>query len=282
MRSKNILRAVLPMLLFFSPFPVFAAPSVTFEILATFDYPGAVDTIAGGINDRGDVAGSYFDASGNGHGFVRLSNGRFSAPIIDPNDPNQFTEITGINNRYTLCGFGSESFLLSGRIFTYVTTSAFATTVYGVNDAGNFCGYTSRPDASFVTIGGTATLFRVPVSSYNEAHGINSLDQCVGWYVGSATFQAGFRRDADGTLTYPIIVPGATNTMLFGINDSGSMVGEMVDMGSHAVFFEPTGRATVYDYPRATSTTFRGINNNGLICGWYVHLGTHAFIARVK
>ena len=73
----------------------------------------------------------------------------------------------------------------------------------------NVCGITSKPDRSFVIIGGTATLFAIPGSSDNLADGINNLDQCVGFYVLERT-AAGFRRDADGTLTYPITAPGST------------------------------------------------------------------------
>ena len=260
-----------------------AAASVTFEIVAVIDYPGAVFTSASGIDDHGDVAGIYNSDSGSVHGFVRLSNGHFSGPIIDPSDPVKFTEITGMNNRKMFCGFySSGSFLLSGGLFTDLTAGTHSTTVLGLNDTGDFCGYTSGPDSSFVNIGGTTTLFQVPRSSYGEAHDINNLDQCVGWYTASATFQAGFRRDADGTLTYPIIVPGASNTMLNGINDSGAMVGEMVEGHAHGVYFAPSGEATVYDYPNATSTTFTGINNQGLTCGRFIRGGDHGFIVQVK
>src|SRR5262249_21908868 len=159
------------------------------------------------------------------------------------NDPNGSTEITGINNRNMLCGFYTfGSFLLSRRIFTDVTTGAMATIVYGLNDATDFCGYTSRPDTNFVTIGGTTIFFQIPGSASGGATDINNLDQCVGYYF-TTGLQAGFRRDADGTLTYPILVPGETNTSLYGINDSGAMVGEVVNTtGSHAVFFQPSGQ----------------------------------------
>lgn len=289
MNSKQALRLILPVLLFFPALPALAASSASFEILATFDYPGATYTFASGINDNGDVAGTYTAASGAVRGYVRFSNGRLSRPIIDPNEQNHYTLIDGINNLKTLCGYYlsmglNHSFLLSGSTFTEITTDALETLVNGVNDAGNICGITTHPDAAFVTIGGTSTLFQVPGSSYNLASGINNLDQCVGFYVVGTTTEAGFRRDADGTLTYPISVPGSTNTSLSGINDTGSMVGAMVDTtGGHAVFFQPSGMSTVYDYPGATGTSFSGINNKGLICGSYGDAtGSHSFIVRVR
>jgi len=270
---------------------VFAAASPpSFEILATFDYSqSAANAFASAINDKGDVAGSYGAESGAVRGFVRLSNGRLSGPIIHPDEQDHFSGINGINNLKTLCGYyfsmkNQHSFLLSGGTFTDITTIARETEVFGVNDAGNVCGITTHPDAAFVIIGGTATLFTIPGSSYNLADGINNLDQCVGFYV-NEPIAAGFRRDADGTLTYPITAPGSpSTTALAGINDSGSMVGVMVDTaGVRAVFFDPSGRSTVYDYPGATSTRFSGINNKGMICATYDDgNGTHSFIVRVR
>jgi len=41
---------------------------------ALFDFPGAIGTLATGINPRGDIVGIYFDTSGRRHGFL-LSGG---------------------------------------------------------------------------------------------------------------------------------------------------------------------------------------------------------------
>ena len=150
MRIRNS-SIIVPLLFAFSTLPLFAASSVTFEIIAVIDYPGAVFTSASGIDDHGDVAGIYNNDSGIEHGFVRLSNGHFSGPIIDPSDPVKFTEITGMNNRKMFCGlYSSGSFLLSGGLFTDLTAGTHSTTVLGLNDTGDFCGYTSGPDSSFV------------------------------------------------------------------------------------------------------------------------------------
>ena len=57
-------------------------------------------------------------------GFVRFSDGSFSAPIVDPNDTVGFTEGRGINNSRTVCGDYATSdgnihgFFLSGGTFT--------------------------------------------------------------------------------------------------------------------------------------------------------------------
>src|SRR4029434_2263987 len=95
------------------------------QILVTYDYPGAVSqTNSTGINDKGDVAGFFVDATGNLRGFVRFHNGRFSAPIIAPNDTcSTFTY--DITNTPTVCGQSYDSvhdtyhgYLLTSQTFT--------------------------------------------------------------------------------------------------------------------------------------------------------------------
>jgi hypothetical protein len=116
-------------ILVFSLRQTFADSSVTFEILATFDYPGADSTFAAGLNERGDAAGVYTYSSANTLGFIRFLN-HLSASIIDPNDRrgNSSTQVTDINDAGTICGyyfnadFHWHGFLASGGTFTDVST----------------------------------------------------------------------------------------------------------------------------------------------------------------
>ena len=106
-------------------------------------------------------------------GFVRFSDGSFSAPIVDPNDTVGFTEGRGINNSRTVAGDyvisdGTlHSFFLSGGTFTeYDVPGAVQTNLLSINDPGDFTGGFD-PDGSgifqaFVGRGGTITSFSVP------------------------------------------------------------------------------------------------------------------------
>src|SRR5438094_7906386 len=70
-----------------------------------FDYPGTGNlTLPQKINERGDIVGVFIDSLGVTRGFVRFSDGSFSAPIVDPNDTVGFTEGRGINNSRTVVG----------------------------------------------------------------------------------------------------------------------------------------------------------------------------------
>ena len=272
---------------------MFAQQEVTFEILGSFDYPGAVDTYATGSNDRGDVAGYFLHSTNRHQGFVRFADGTFSEPIVHPDAIN--TNVRDINNAGTMCGFYSlldgtyRGFLLSGSTFTNIDVGWDNTFVTGVNDAGNFCGYTETESGqaqAFVSIDGTITTFSVPRTSVTRAEGINNLNQVVGWTVDHFGNGNGFRRDADGTLNWPIRAEGLINSFIFGLDDKGRMVGSgrSDPETGHLLFLRPSHRFAFFDYPGAPGSLFYGVNNRGQICGYYqsADFRAHGFVVRVR
>ena len=257
--------------------------SVTIEVLTTFEYPNSRATYPQKINDAGDITGYFYDELGARRGFVRFANGHFSRPIAEPNDNLDFTFASGINNQRTLCGvyetqpdFVVHSFFLSDRTFSeFDVAGALNTWIFGINDAGNFCGYIDEGgtggSSGFVNIGGSTTLFSVAGAPTTFVFGMNNLNQSVGCATLGGLTRA-FIRDADGTLTFPIHVPGARGTVLNDINDRRWAVGKYWLSGSrffHAVFFQMGSNFVTFDYPGARETIFTGINGHGLICGYY-------------
>jgi probable HAF family extracellular repeat protein len=73
--------------------------------LTTLSFPGATITEALGLNNLGQVVGSYTDAMGNVHGFI-YSNGVFTALNV-PGAPD--TIVNGINNFGAIVGFTQQS-----------------------------------------------------------------------------------------------------------------------------------------------------------------------------
>ena len=53
--------------------------------VVVFDVPNATATQATAMNDAGDITGSYLDASGNSHGFIRYSLDSTASPSPGPN-----------------------------------------------------------------------------------------------------------------------------------------------------------------------------------------------------
>ena len=289
-KTKHLVPLVAAVFLTFPSLQTFAEAPISFEVLVTFDYPGAFETVANAINNRGDVGGwCAVNPRTWPKGFVRLADGQFSVPLKTPASESGSTYLEGINDSGTACGYysgasGQPGFLHSDRTFTTITVGgASFTYLESVNDAGDYCGVTILPNAAFVNIGGTTTNFSVPGADATGAYGINNLDQVVGTYsVGSNSF--GYRRDADGTLQNPFAVPGMSYTSLRGINDRGWMVGsaaEQSGVDTHAVLFNARGAFALYDYPGAAWTYFTGINNGGFICGTYGDdTGVHGFIVQ--
>src|ERR1700745_634072 len=140
MKPKQIFISILAGLFVFPFMGTFAQRAAnlgSIEVITTFDYPGTGNsTLPQKINERGDIVGIFLDSNGVTRGFVRFSNGSFSAPIVDPNDTVGFTEDRGSNNSRTVCGdyVGSDDnhhgFFLSGGTFTeYDVPGAVSTSV---------------------------------------------------------------------------------------------------------------------------------------------------------
>jgi hypothetical protein len=300
MKPKQIFISILAVLFVFPLIGTFAqqAPnSGSIEVITTFVYPGTViSTQPQKINERGDIVGIFLDSNFVSRGFVRFSNGSFSAPIVDPNDTVGFSEGRGINNSGTVCGDyahpdGNQSgFFLSGGTFTeYDVPSAVSTAVLGINDPGDFTG--GFDDGSgifqgFVSVGGTLTSFSVPGASLTLAYEINNSNQLVvGYYIDSSGILHGYFRDANGALHFPIDPSGSTGTILFGLNNRNWVVGRYADSSgvTHGLFFVPPNQFSTFDYPGSTFTSLNGINDKGFICGRYVDASgiAHGFLARV-
>jgi hypothetical protein len=301
MKPKQILISILAVLFVFPLMGTFAqqAPnSGSIEVITTFDYPGTGNlTLPQKINERGDIVGEFIDSTGVTRGFVRFSDGSFSAPIVDPNDTVGFTEGRGINNSRTVDGdyVGSDgelhSFFLSNGTFTqYDVPGALETNLLSINDAASFTGGFD-PDGSgifqgFVSVGGTLTSFSVPAALSTFAYETNNSNQLVvGYYIDSSGILHGYFRDANGALHFPIDPTGSTATVLFGLNDRNWVVGRYASSGvTHGLFFVPPNNFFTFDYPGSTFTSLNGINDQGFICGRYVDGSgiAHGFLARVR
>ena len=273
MRSRRKFALVLAACVLFFGEQILAEPEVTFKVLATFDYPGALETSPGGINESGEVVGSFVNELGYSQGFIRFADGTFSDPIVYPGA--QSTYLSDINNTGIMCGSYTlgdgifHGFFLSGSTFTNFDLHTRNTYIRGVNDAGNFCGTTI--DQGFVSIDGIVTMFAIPKQAIVEAYGINNLNQAVGGAVRYPQIEYSFRRDPDGRFVWPIRAPGFANTGVFGVDDKGRMVGFVTqpDTYTQAVLVRPLYRFDVFAYPGAILTEFNDINTHGQICGKY-------------
>jgi len=112
-----------------------------------FSVPGAASaTCANGINDLGQVAGGYLDASGVDHGFLKdgESYTTFDAPgtgnSTGANQINNKGEIAG--GYYDASGYNHGYVRSPDGTFTIVDVPGTSgSAVQGINDRGDLCGY---------------------------------------------------------------------------------------------------------------------------------------------
>jgi len=268
------------------------------QFVSQFDYPGTGNqTRPQKINDNGDIVGVFVDANGISHGFTRLANGTFSAPINDPNSPTPFTEGRGINNSRLVCGDYTDSagafegFFFSHGTFTNYDIEPTFTIVLGVNNAGDFVGSvipSSGIQSGFLSIGGNVTEFTVPNATATLAYQINDRNTSCGYYIDAdGVTTHGYYRDPNGTIHAPIDPAGSTGTIVFGNNATNFIVGRYADAGgtTHGLLFVPKGNHfLVYDQPGATFTSLNGINRSNTIVGRYTdpnRLIDHGIILQV-
>src|SRR5215472_5553727 len=304
MKPKQIIISILAVLFVLPLMGTFAqqaAPSGSIQVITTFDYPGTGNnTLPQKINERGDVVGVFVDSSGVTRGFVRFSDGSFSAPIVDPNDVVGFTEGRGINNRRTVVGDYATSdgnlhgFFLSDGTFTgFDFPGAAFTAVLSINNSGDFAGTFIFPPVAtgiqqaFVSVGGTLTSFSVPGAQATLAYDINDSKRLVvGYYVDASGILHGYYRDATAALHFPIDPPGSVGTILFGDNNRKWVVGRYADASgvTHGLFFVPPNDFFTFDFPGSTFTSLNGISSQGNITGRYLDASgiAHGFIARLR
>lgn len=170
------------------------------------DFPGALDTGLRGINNRGDLAGTY-DTSPTAEqiGFILPRSG---APIAFGPPPGGSNLVVGnINDQREVVGY-------------YVAADGFTRT-----------GFLREPDGRLVDLA-------VAGAMATQAYSINDCGIVVGYWRDSSGVHHGFYGRA-GSLQ-PFDLPGAEATLSQGINDQGRLAGHYVVSGApHAFVTEP-------------------------------------------
>jgi probable HAF family extracellular repeat protein len=234
-----------------------ASIRVVYSILsynyAAIDYPGAVSTVAMGINNSGQISGWYTDENGNNHGFVYSGSTftSFDCPL-DTSAPGSITE----------------------------------TWAYGISDSGNVVGYCMDVyppyspmgggfgEYGFLYANGYFTAINFPNALETFPAGINANGTLAGSYENDDTDPEGdaqgFTYDADSRSYTSIDFSGATDTEMQAINNSGELLGYAMTDG-------PTGSVSItgFTYTGGQFSVLdiagipNGINDFGQIAGYY-------------
>jgi len=215
------------------------------KTLIRVDAPDARDTVLNGINGRGDIVGTFLGSQLVGRSFL-LRDGAF-LPVEPPNAYNLQT--LTINNRGEVAGIylvtpsggpdRAHGFVLRGDQLSDIAIAgaSHGSAVYGINDAGHVVG--SYGDGlqhhGFLLRGGKLLTIDAPGARVTNAMDINSRGDILGmWYDGNnwhgfvVGSEAVIRADGSGidrARFAAIDYPNAVDTMPFGINDRGDIVG---------------------------------------------------------
>ena len=215
---------------------------------ATLDDPAATSfNFAQGINDSGQIVGYYTDSdTETAHGYFYSASGGFSAvrdPLADPMAA-EGTTASGINNAGQIVG--------------------------SYNNATGSHGFVDTPGTGYASLDDP-----LAAGGNTFARSINSTGQVVGFYTDAnygtdpSSFSHGFLETPTGFVE--LDDPNATEgTGAFGINSSGTVVGEYKDStGVHGFVYTGAGYAIIDDPLAKGETIAYGINDAGDIVGRY-------------
>jgi hypothetical protein len=158
------------------------------------DFPGAVATAVRGINNLGDVSGTYsvVDLNADEFGFIIPRRGpAISFKLPDPAASG--IVVGGINDLRQLVGYYTDAtsalvgFLRqpSGQFVSVIVPGALSTQVYGINDCGIVVGVWGDGNTAHGFYGrpGNLRSFDLPGAGATFAQGINNEGRMVGRYA---------------------------------------------------------------------------------------------------
>jgi probable HAF family extracellular repeat protein len=258
----------------------------------TIDYPGSNYNTAAGINDAGQIVGSYaLPTSSLFHGFLKDSEGYQS---IDYPGSTQ-TQAYGINGAGEIVGYyedasgAAHGFLKDSDVYHSIDyPGSILTFANGINNAGQIVGVyidNSEQTHAFLKDNGGYHSIDPPGSTYARAFAINNVGQILGGYYNGPVFQY-FLIGSGGYQS--INYPGSTSQFYDvggGINDAGQVVGKYDQIVGTPPFtsevphgfLKDSGGYHTIDYPGGAPTEAYGINDAGQIVGEYNNAG--AFLA---
>lgn len=245
--------ALLSVLLAAAPLRAQTVQNWTFKILDDNDPAATAGTTeANGINDAGTAVGSFL-SGGFYAGFKWTGGTNFTTLIISPGTCN--AECNTLPN--------------------------------GINDSGEIAGEYDDPNFlthGFYSVNGQYNVFDFPAAYYTIATGVSTKGTIAGFYqeyAGAGERDSGYGANVNGFIYTPgktqpteLNLPGCTETELYGVNGSGTVVGNCPGSFNTVKFYgiaynPATQVETDLIVQNSQFTHAYGINDLGQIVGAY-------------
>lgn len=265
---------------------------------ASLDFPAGTLTTARGINNHGDIVGTYRVVPPRHALLIRA--GQYIPLAPNTILGTHYSEAFGINDPGDVVGrfIGDDGFvhgflLSGGTVTTLDFPGASDTYPFGISESGTIVGYFDSLDEGgnvlayhgFTLTNGIFTQFDFPGAADTAITGINARGDLVGTWDSGVTspIAHGFACSGGGCFSFDVPVAGATITQPNGISANGEIVGVYQDSGGVLHGFVAVGASfTTLDFPGATGTIASGVNAAGQISGRYFagDGSIHGFLAQ--
>ena len=250
------------------------------------EFPGAVATYADFVNASGGVVGSYVDAEGIYHPYVRTPNGRLVSLDLPRAAMLEYFFVHGINDANVVVARAKP---VDGVPLTYVGTArqgleelhfpgSVSTEGWNINQDGSIVGYYDSADGrrhGFIAkpaIDDGSIVAPIDLNYTFESIDVPGVEFLE--LTASSDFEdyAGNTRSADGekivgfTLIDGVFTtydfPGSQNTFFYALGNDGQAAGHYEDNNGlyHGVVLE-NGKLRQYDFPGAVQTELYGISD---------------------
>ncbi len=251
----------------------------------SIDFPSAMETTAVGINDAGDIVGSFKDSSNLYHGFL-FHDGAYTS--IDYPGASQGTFPAGINSigqivgTYCTSDECSSAFLYANGNYTSIPLGN-GPEVAGINDDGLIAGQFEDCNYGFVYDSNTRVTTTFQFNPSVDGGG----NTCV-WGINGDALIVG---DSGGGSSPPFLYNPVTrkftslsfSSSTFGLNNNLQILGG-VDDDWFLYDFQSGSEATI-TYPGASSSVPYSVNDDAQVVGVYSVGGpgnSHGFLATPK
>ena len=264
------------------------------------EYPGAPETYADFVSGLGNIVGSYVDAAGTYHAYLRGPSGSFATLDLPLKGELEYFFLHGINDALIAVG---RAKLVGGVPRTYVgnplnlqelrVPDSVGTEGWNINQDGSVVGHYDTPDGrrhGFIARPIVSTDPRVGNRPVGAPTGFTfeSIDvPGVGYLAvtASSDFEdyAGNTKSADGekdigfTLIDGVFTtydfPEAQGTYFYALGNNGVAAGHYLDSNGlyHGVILDENGELHQYDFPGAVETEIYGFSDaTGALTGHFI------------